>query len=166
MFEGIKTWLFKKKIEKITKNVSPYEDFLEEQLKSTAQQYALTLRESDKLKKLVEAQRRMKELSRVTTEAHKKLTQPFKDEYDDEDEEEEEDLDDEDEEAEEENFMDKLLNDLIKKHSGQILGSKVAPSVGKVAEQNSPLSPTKQKALDMLKNIPDDKIEKYLGMIK
>lgn len=132
------------------KKESEYEKFLDEQLKEKAQEYSRIQRETEKILKLTEAQRRIKAL----TENQKQLTKDVL---------EDEDFDDEEEEEEEEgDFVDGIL-----KQVSQGLIQKYMPQpAAAIINSTSQPSDTKEKAKEIIEKLSPEQIETGMKLLE
>lgn len=138
------------------KQQSEYEKFLDEQLREKALEFAKTLRESQKLIKLAEADRRNRQLREQQREAYQAITEGA---------EEDEDFDD-DEEEEASDPMDRIAENLISRmlpapvQQTLNLAQPVSDIVG------APQDQVKKKAHAFLDKMPSESLKEYAAMLK
>lgn len=152
MFEWFKRQKLKKRIAEIEKT-SFNENFLDKQLKKTAEDYAMSLREIEKLKKIIEARRRVNDLQRAIGGAHQRIVEQEDDDDDFDDEEEEE-------EEGEENFEETLMK-MLKEPITNALKNKVGVSAPS-GSITSPVGDLRSKAQGLLDGMNEEQISALL----
>lgn len=153
MFGWLKKRQMRAKIDALAEK-NPYEEVLDDELKRTAKEYALHVRELEKIKKVIEAKRRIKEMKEATERAHEALT----DDEENDDEEEYEEAEDKYDDIDK-TIQDIIMRPLLQKVQG---ASAPQPSTAVMPSMNAALSAPKQKALGLLNEMSDDEISKIL----